>query len=108
MLLSDVTLDWTRKKEADLFDRHSTNSLREALRLLRRTEALLDSPTHWTKHAWALNKARRPVAYNDRRAFAWCLAGAVMRANSDLYGGDIEVWMRPPKPEIRESSGRSA
>ena len=63
----------------------TTNSLREAVRVLHRTEDLLAKPERWTAGAWARDRAGKPVLPLARSAQAWCVAGAIIRANHDLF-----------------------
>jgi hypothetical protein len=78
----------TDAKENRLFEDYTTNSLREALRLLLRAHGLILEPEHWTKEAWARNRKGGTVPVGHTRAFSWCVSGAVLRAQSDLYGAN--------------------
>ncbi len=64
----------------------TTNSLREALRVLSQAEELLAAPERWTKGAWARDDRGAPVVSVSDAAVAWCVAGAVVRVNEDLFG----------------------
>jgi hypothetical protein len=68
-----------------LFEGYTTNSLREALRLLLHAHGLILAPEHWTKEAWARDGKGNPVYVDHMSAHSWCVSGAVLRAQSDLY-----------------------
>jgi hypothetical protein len=68
-----------------LFEDYTTNSLREALRLLLHAHGLILAPEHWTEEAWARDGKGNPVYVDHMSAHSWCVAGAVLRAQSDLY-----------------------
>jgi hypothetical protein len=76
----------TDAKGNRLFEDYTTSSLREALRLLLYAHRLILEPKHWTKEAWARNRKGGPVPVDHKQAFSWCVSGAVVRAQSDLYG----------------------
>jgi hypothetical protein len=69
-----------------LFERYTTNSLREALRLLLRAHGLILVPEHWTTEAWSRDRKGNHVWVDHKTARSWCVAGAVLRAQGDLYG----------------------
>lgn len=69
-----------------MFEDYTTNSLREALRLLLRAHRLILAPEHWTKGAWARDRKGNAVYVDHKTARSWCVSGAVLRAQSDLYG----------------------
>lgn len=69
-----------------MFEDYTTNSLREALRLLLHAHRLILAPEHWTKDAWARDRKGKPVYIDHKNAYSWCVSGAVLRAQSDLYG----------------------
>lgn len=68
----------------------STGSLRQALRLLLRTSELLATPDRWTRDAWARDREGDPVRVTARAAVAWCLTGAVLRAEAELFGTKVQ------------------
>jgi hypothetical protein len=76
-----------------LFEDYTTNSLREALRLLLRAHRLILAPEHWTQGAWARDRKGNAVYVDHKTARSWCVSGAVLRAQSDLYGmtGPLKV-----------------
>lgn len=79
----------------------TTNSLREALRVLRRAEELLTSPDRWTRNAWARDAVGAPVGPVATSAVAWCLGGAVIRADHDLFGRkSVRVELDPTRRAV--------
>jgi hypothetical protein len=76
----------TDAKENRLFEEYTTNSMREALRLLLYAHRLILEPENWTKEAWARARKGNPISVDHKNARSWCVAGAVLRAQSDLYG----------------------
>jgi hypothetical protein len=68
----------------------STSSLRQALRLLVRTSELLAEPDRWTRDAWARDRKGKPVGVAAKAAVAWCLTGAVLRAEAELFGTKVQ------------------
>lgn len=69
-----------------MFEEYTTNSLREALRLLAHAYQLILAPESWTKEAWARDRKGKSVYVDHKDARSWCVAGAVVRAQTDLHG----------------------
>lgn len=74
-----------------LLERYTTNSLREARALLQRAHVRLLTPTDWTRGVWARDAEGREVAPDDVTASSWCVGGAVLRAQTHLYAGLVEI-----------------
>jgi hypothetical protein len=68
----------------------STSSLGQALRLLVGTSGLLAQPEHWTRDAWARDRKDKPVGVATRAAVSWCLTGAVLRVEAELFGTKVQ------------------
>lgn len=71
----------------------TTNSLREALTVLRGADDLLVEQQNWTQMAWARDAGGTPVLSTAPEARAWCIAGAVVRSNHDRFPGSKQVRM---------------
>jgi hypothetical protein len=76
---------------AGLLEGLSTNTLREALRLLKRAQLILGSAGQWCQHDWAVDAAGNAVSPSDATATRFCVAGAVMRAEHELHGTPFQV-----------------
>jgi hypothetical protein len=81
-----------------LFDRYTTSTLKDALSLLRRANELISVPSRWTREVWARDEYGGEVPAANRGAVSWCIGGAVIRAQSELFSGKGTV-------EIRVSQG---
>jgi hypothetical protein len=73
-------------EQLEFWETESTNALREALALLREARAFLDGEERFTKGAWARDKNDKPVPAESSRARKWCIAGAVLAAQSRVHG----------------------
>ena len=69
-----------------LFEGYSTNSLREAQRLLVQAHELIAAPERWTREVWARNSSGDEVEADDPSAVSWCVGGAVLHAQVQQYG----------------------
>lgn len=83
-----------------MFDPYTTNALREARQILLHAHALIADPARWTKGAWARDASgEQLVRVEDEAAVAWCIGGAVIRAQAQLYGGAGVVGVDPESGE---------
>lgn len=83
-----------------MFEGYTTNALREARQILLHAHALIAEPRRWTKGAWARDASgEQVVMVEDEAAVAWCIGGAVIRAQAQLYGGVGVVGVDPESGE---------
>ena len=85
--------------------RYTTNSLREARELLQRALLELVTPSSWTKGVWARDALGAEVEVDHATAFSWCAGGAVLCAQAELYGGNIEIPVDPASGEATHVLG---
>lgn len=85
--------------------RYTTNSLREARELLHRALLELVTPSSWTKRVWARDALGAEVGVDHATAFSWCAGGAVLCAQAELYGGNIEIPVDPASGEATHVLG---
>jgi hypothetical protein len=74
--------------------RVSTNSLREALPLLRRASELLESKERWVQGMWAADEHGEACLPTEEKARAWCVAGAIARVASE-QGFEVQAESTP-------------
>ena len=77
----------------------TTNTLREALPLLRRARGILKPPGRWTQFAWATNREGEPVSPVADVSHSYCIGGAVLRAEFELHGGAVRIVETPGEPD---------
>lgn len=83
-----------------MFEGYTTNALREARHVLLHAHALIADPASWTKGAWARDASgEQVVRVEDEAAIAWCVGGAVIRAQTQAYGGVGVVGVDPASAE---------
>jgi hypothetical protein len=74
-----------------LSPRWTLKDTEEALELIREVGILLHSRTRWTKGALARDKHSHLVEPDSDRAVRWCLAGALLKEEFDLFGRTLRV-----------------
>ena len=82
----------------------TTNTLREALPLLRRAKEIIAPPGRWTQRAIARNRRGEPLLPSARGAYSFCLAGAVVRAEFELHATPVQT-LETPEGEPAAISG---
>jgi hypothetical protein len=61
--------------------------VKNEVRVLKRMRQILDQPAHWTRHNYAVDPEGNVVAPCSPKAEAFCLYGAVWRAQRSQVGG---------------------